>query len=114
MPTAGIRFPGLEDTPSGFDAFTTIRGDLMGQFGMTVFVMEIANRDQTGNGAFPGDFRNGILDFGWDSQTDAWKTKKRAIELNNGRAAQMGILGIMVHEKLGNLSEILPAPGALA
>jgi hypothetical protein len=34
--------------------------------------------------------------------------KKRAIELNNGRAAQMGILGIMVHEKLGNLDLILP------
>ena len=29
------------------------------------------------------------------------KLKKRAIELNNGRAAMMGILGLMVHEKLG-------------
>ena len=28
--------------------------------------------------------------------------KKKAIELNNGRAAQMGILGLMVHEKLNN------------
>ena len=27
---------------------------------------------------------------------------KYAIELNNGRAAQMGILGLMVHEKLNN------------
>ena len=26
--------------------------------------------------------------------------RKRAIELNNGRAAQMGILALMVHEKL--------------
>lgn len=26
------------------------------------------------------------------------KLSKRAIELNNGRAAQMGILGLMVHE----------------
>jgi hypothetical protein len=26
---------------------------------------------------------------------------RRAIELNNGRAAQMGILALMVHEKLG-------------
>lgn len=34
--------------------------------------------------------------------------KKRAIELNNGRAAQMGILALMVHEKLGNLDQILP------
>ncbi len=34
--------------------------------------------------------------------------KKRAIELNNGRAAQMGILGLMVHEKLGNVDQLLP------
>ena len=30
------------------------------------------------------------------------------IELNQGRAAQMGILGLMVHEKLGNVDAILP------
>jgi hypothetical protein len=28
--------------------------------------------------------------------------------LNNGRAAMMGILGLMVHEQLGNLDSILP------
>jgi hypothetical protein len=36
---------------------------------------------------------------GWDEET---LNKKKAIELNNGRAAQMGILGLMVHEKLNN------------
>ena len=36
---------------------------------------------------------------GWDAATIA---KKKAIELNNGRAAQMGILALMVHEKLNN------------
>lgn len=40
--------------------------------------------------------------------------KKQAIELNNGRAAQMGILGLMVHEKLNNdpyvLNSLLGAP----
>ena len=36
---------------------------------------------------------------GWDAETLA---KKQAIELNNGRAAQMGILALMVHEKLNN------------
>jgi hypothetical protein len=35
----------------------------------------------------------------WDS---AKQEKKAAIELNNGRAAQMGILALMVHEKLNN------------
>ena len=87
-------------------------------------MMEAANQDQSkapwGLGAgnalndgvskadFKGDFRNGALDFGWDKQSDDWKMRKRAIELNNGRAAQMGILALMVHEKLGNLDSILP------
>jgi hypothetical protein len=57
-------------------------------------------KDVKGNGEFPGDFRNGF-DFGWDRYSEEQKMKKRAVELNNGRAAQMGILGLMVHEQLG-------------
>lgn len=57
-------------------------------------------KDVKGTGEFPGDFRNGF-DFGWDKFTEEEKMEKRAIELNNGRAAQMGILGLMVHEQLG-------------
>ena len=110
MHTAGIRLPGLEDVPSGFAAWNALPSEVVGQMGMSWIVMEMANRDHTGNAEFPGDFRNGLLDFGWDDQTDEWKKKKRTIELQQGRAAQMGILGIMVHESLGNLSEILPAP----
>lgn len=72
---------------------------------------------------FPGDIRNGathlpenarsgVLQM-WSNLSDEDKLKKRAIELNNGRAAMMGILALMVHEKLGNLDLILPggAPG---
>ena len=36
---------------------------------------------------------------GWSEER---QTSKAAIELNNGRAAQMGILALMVHEKLNN------------
>jgi hypothetical protein len=48
---------------------------------------------------------------GWDQDTI---NKKLAIELNNGRAAQMGILALMVHEKLNNdpyiINSLLGAP----
>jgi hypothetical protein len=64
---------------------------------LELFVM----KDVTGLGEFPGDFRNGALDFGWNTFSEETKLKKRAIELNNGRAAMMGILGLMVHEQLG-------------
>ena len=60
-------------------------------------VLEIAvMRDIEGTGnEFVGDFRNGYIDFGWDSFDEETKLSKRAIELNNGRAAQMGILGLV-------------------
>ena len=57
-------------------------------------------RDIVG-GEFPGDFRNDCIDFGWDSFDDDAKFVKRSIEVNNGRAAMMGILSLMVHEQLG-------------
>mmetsp|Transcript_4847 Transcript_4847/g.8016 ORF Transcript_4847/g.8016 Transcript_4847/m.8016 type:complete len:207 (+) Transcript_4847:95-715(+) len=62
---------------------------------LEIFVM----KDVKGNGEFPGDFRNGF-GFGWDKYSEEEKTQKRAIELNNGRAAQMGILGLMFHEQM--------------
>lgn len=37
--------------------------------------------------------------LGWNLDT---QVRKAAIELSNGRAAMMGILGLMVHEKLNN------------
>jgi len=57
-------------------------------------------RDING-GEFVGDFRNESLDFGWDTFDEETKLQKRGVELNNGRAAMMGILGLMVHEQLG-------------
>jgi len=61
----------------------------------------VVMKDVNGTGDFPGDFRNGLLDFGWDKFSPETQLKKRAVELNNGRAAMMGILGLMMHEQLG-------------
>eukprot|EP00562_Extubocellulus_spinifer_P000367 CAMPEP_0178471016 /NCGR_PEP_ID=MMETSP0696-20121128/823_1 /TAXON_ID=265572 /ORGANISM="Extubocellulus spinifer, Strain CCMP396" /LENGTH=201 /DNA_ID=CAMNT_0020098133 /DNA_START=23 /DNA_END=628 /DNA_ORIENTATION=- len=113
---AGVRFPGAEDIPAGFDAIPAVPGMVWAQMVATWALMEAANRDQSETpgvaadwkSEFQGDFRNGALDFGWDKQSDDWKNKKRSIELNNGRAAQMGILGLMVHEQMGNVKTILP------
>merc|ERR1711935_937201 len=64
---------------------------------LELFVM----KDVTGEAEFPGDFRNGFIDFGWDKLSPETQLKKRGIELNNGRAAMLGIFGLMVHEQLG-------------
>ena len=113
---AGVRLPGMEAAPFGFKALlmeglpSEVRGTIPLTL-MTVFFLTVFMQDSTGENAFPGDYRNGLIDFGWDKQTAEWQNRKRAIELNNGRAAQMGILGIMVHEQLGNLNDIgLPQP----
>jgi hypothetical protein len=68
----------------------------------------------TGN-EFVGDFRNGQIDLGWDTFTEEEKLQKRGTELNNGRAAMMGILGLMVHEQLNaiGMTAELPIIGVL-
>ena len=59
--------------------------------------------------SFPGDFSASSVPVGWISDYDEeTKLRKRAIELNNGRAAQMGMLALMVHDQLG--VNILPGP----
>jgi len=107
---AGIRLPGDIDLagdtfasiPAGFAALSAIPGQGLGQIiGFIGFLELFVMKDVTGESEFPGDFRNGAIDFGWDKLDPETQLKKRAIELNQGRAAQMGILALMVHEKLG-------------
>merc|ERR1712130_875692 len=113
---AGIRLPGnisfdgttFESIPSGFGALSAVPKGGLVQIVAFVYVLEFIMRDNTGTGEFPGDFRSDAIDFGWDDFDEEEKLSKRAIELNNGRAAMFGILGLMVHEQLGNLDSVLP------
>jgi hypothetical protein len=106
---AGVRLPGNIDyagttfasIPNGFGALDAISGAGLAQIFAFVGFLELAVMKDITGGEFPGDFRNGALDFGWDTFDEETKLSKRAIELNQGRAAQMGILALMVHEKLG-------------
>ena len=67
-------------------------GQIFGFVGfLELFVMK-----KSSNGAepgdFPGDFRNGAIDFGWGIFSGEVKLQKRGIELNKGRAAMKGRL----------------------
>lgn len=99
--TAGVRLPGeinyglpFAAVPAGLKAFEVI--PVAGTLQIILFI-----------GLIEAGFRlrkdeieaAQIKASGWDEAT---LQKKLAIELNNGRAAQMGILGLMVHEKLNN------------
>uniref|UniRef100_A0A7S4ARC6 Plastid light harvesting protein n=1 Tax=Pseudo-nitzschia australis TaxID=44445 RepID=A0A7S4ARC6_9STRA len=108
----GIHLPGDIDKagdafasfPNGWAAIQgpdAIPGGGLAQIIAFIAVLELSVMKDITGGEFVGDFRNGYIDFGWDKFDEDTKLSKRAIELNNGRAAMMGILGLMVHEQLG-------------
>eukprot|EP00519_Triparma_laevis_P002880 CAMPEP_0182518862 /NCGR_PEP_ID=MMETSP1321-20130603/44795_1 /TAXON_ID=91990 /ORGANISM="Bolidomonas sp., Strain RCC1657" /LENGTH=253 /DNA_ID=CAMNT_0024726803 /DNA_START=285 /DNA_END=1046 /DNA_ORIENTATION=- len=109
--TAGVRLPGdidLHGTSfasigTGIRHITDVPALGWAQIFLLAGLMEffvMTPREDSGmKSEFVGDFRNSV-DFGWDDFTEEEKRTKRSVELNNGRAAQMGILGMMVHEML--------------
>ena len=113
---AGVRLPGLisfdgtkfSDIGSGWDGSSQV--PVAGALQVLAFVgfLELAVMKDITGGEFPGDFRNDFIDFGWDSFDEETKMTKRAVELNQGRAAMMGLLGLMVHDKLGNVENFFP------
>jgi hypothetical protein len=99
--SAGVRLPGeiafgvpFTSVKSGLAALDTIPKEGIAQLLLFIGLIEV------GFGLRKDDIEAAQLNAsGWDQETI---DKKLAIELNNGRAAQMGILALMVHEKLDN------------
>ena len=92
---AGIRLPGdvdfsglaFADVPNGFAAFNTISGAGIAQVVAFIGALELGVMKDITGGEFVGDFRNDAFDLGWDTFDEETKLSKRAIELNQGRAA---------------------------
>jgi hypothetical protein len=102
----GIPFSSVKN---GLAAFDTI--PLLGVVQIIGFIglLELGYEYQAKN--IEEASKKAMDDFKWSSET---QKKKLAIELNNGRAAQMGIFALVVHEKLdGNpyiINSLLGAP----
>jgi len=99
--TAGYRLPGeiafgvpFSSIKSGLAAFETIPAAGTAQLFVFIGLLEL------GFGARQEEIEEAQLKAsGWDGETI---DRKIAIELNNGRAAMMGIFALVIHEKLDN------------
>ena len=109
--TAGGRWPGdiafgipFSEMKTGLAAFDTIPTGGIYQIICFVGLMEIGF----------STIKDELEEFCETKQPALATEKRKAIELNNGRAAQMGILALMVHEKLNNdpyvINTLLGAP----
>jgi hypothetical protein len=113
---AGIYLPGnistdgtkFSDLGTGWDASFNV--PVAGALQVLAFcgALELAGWKQA-EGSFPGDFSASSFPVGWvKDYSPEEEYDLRAKELNQGRAAQMGMLALMVHDKLGNVDDLLP------
>ena len=104
----GVKFT---DVKAGLAAFDTIPAAGLMQLFFFIGLMELGF--STRQEEIEAKCMKEMANRKWN---DATIRKKMSVELNNGRAAQMGILGLMVHEKLDNnpyiLNSMLGAPVA--
>jgi len=103
---SGIRLPGslgdvpFADIPGGHDAVFKVPLFGIAQIIALAGVLELGGWKQK-EGSFPGDFSASPFPVGYiGSPSEEQQLKLRAQELNQGRAAQMGVLGVLVHEQL--------------
>lgn len=112
---AGIRLPGdisfdgtkFSDIPAGWDGSFAV--PIAGALQVLAFcgLLELAGWKQD-ESSFPGDFSASPFPVGFlGNPSEEEKLELRAKELNQGRAAQMGMLALMVHDKLGNVDDLL-------
>ena len=98
------RFPGnidldgttFESLPSGQAGFFSIPALGLAQIILSIGWWELKGWKQV-EGSTPGDFGIPYLK---QYNTPEKQERIRAVELNNGRAAQMGLLAMLVHEGL--------------
>ena len=103
---AGIRLPGslgdvpMADIPAGHDAvFKVPTAGLLQILALCGF-LEIVGFKQA-EGSFPGDFTASSFPVGYvGAGTPEKEYELRAKELNQGRAAMMGFLAVLVHEQI--------------
>jgi hypothetical protein len=107
--TAGFRCPGdiafgvpFSSVKNGLAAFNSIPAAGIWQIIAFVGLIEFGFEYQEQNIA--ESCTKAMSSLGWNADT---QRRKAAVELNNGRAAQMGILALMVHEKIDNNPYIL-------
>jgi len=106
---AGIHLPGtidksgttFESIPNGFAALSEVpKLGVVQLFVFVGFLETVVMMDRTGEGEFPGDFRNGFIDYGWDNFDQEEQLSKRSIEISNGRAAMIGSVLILAADQL--------------
>ena len=114
--TTGNRFPGdlapglpFTEVKNGLAAFDNI------PLGCSLQILAFIGFLENGFGLIQDDLEADCMTYLEANGYSPEKIEsKKAIELNNGRAAQMGILALMVHEKLDNnpyiINDLLGAP----
>mmetsp|Transcript_9254 Transcript_9254/g.12253 ORF Transcript_9254/g.12253 Transcript_9254/m.12253 type:complete len:223 (-) Transcript_9254:251-919(-) len=97
--TAGVRLPGdiafgvpFADMKTGLAAFSTIPVAGTAQIIAFIGLIELGF----------AQIKEELEEYCSTEYPDIASERRMAVELNNGRAAQMGILALMVHEQLDN------------